>query len=56
MDLVKYALKDGRLKFFDKPKPPMKINSDPLQVEEANLVKLVQIMMVEAAKGPNPRV
>src|ERR1044072_6373899 len=37
-DLVQDAIKEGRLKFCDKQKPPIKIDSDPLQVEEANLV------------------
>ena len=34
--------------FGDKPKTPMKIDSDPLQVEEANLVEPVETMVVEA--------
>ena len=33
------ALKEGILKFADKPKPSMKIDSDPLQVEKDNLVE-----------------
>lgn len=46
MDLVHDALEEGRLKFVDKPKRPMKIDSDPLQVEEENFLEPVEIMMV----------
>ena len=46
-DLVQDAIKEGRLKFGDKPKPQMKIDSDLLQVEEANLVEPVETMVVE---------
>ena len=45
-DLVQSALNDGRLKFA-KGKVPMKINSNPLQVEEAGYVEPVEINMVE---------
>ena len=37
----------GRLKFGDKAKPQMKIDSDPLQAEEANLVEPVEALVVE---------
>ena len=46
-DLVQDAIEEGRLKFSDKPKPQMKIDSDPLQVEEANLVEPVEMLVVE---------
>lgn len=42
--------------FRDKPKPPMKIATYPLQVEEAHLVEPVQIMMVETTMGSNMKV
>lgn len=43
-DLVQNALNDGRLKFA-KGKTPMNIDSDPLQVREANVVEPVGINM-----------
>src|ERR1044072_1754491 len=45
--LVQEAIKEGRLKFGDKGKPQMKIDSDPLQVEEANLVEPVEALVFE---------
>lgn len=45
-DLVQSALNDGRIK-FSKSKVPMKIVSDPLQVEEGRYVETMEINMVE---------
>ena len=47
MDLVQNALNDERLKFAGKNKVPMKIDSDPLQAEEACYVEPVEINMGE---------
>lgn len=49
MDLVQNALNEGRLKFA-KGKPPMKIDSDPLQIEDASYVEPVAINMVKITK------
>lgn len=45
-DLVQNTLNEGRLKFA-KGNPPMKIDSDPLQVEDASYVEPIAIYMVE---------
>lgn len=46
-DLIQNVLKDGRLKFGDTSKQPMKIDVDPLQVEDSNSVEPVNTMMVK---------
>lgn len=51
MDLVQNTLNNGRLKFGDKHNPPMKIDVDPLEVEEAYFINPVEIMMVETTEG-----
>ena len=48
-DLVQKALKDGRLRFGEKPK--MKVDIDDLKVEEALYLKPLDFMMVEATEG-----
>lgn len=50
------ALKDKRLKFKDKTKPPMKIDANPLQVEEENFIKPIDVKMVEIIETPNSNV
>lgn len=50
-DLVQNALKEGRLKFAEKSKTPMKIVSGPLQIEETHYVELVKINMVRVTKN-----
>ncbi|PNX62275.1 hypothetical protein L195_g052890, partial [Trifolium pratense] len=50
-DLVQKALNEGRLKFDDKNKPQMKVDSDPLQVAETSFVESFECMMVEAIEA-----
>lgn len=50
-DFVQIALKEGRLKFGDKQKPQMTIDSNAMLVQEENKVEPVEIMMVKATKG-----
>ncbi|MCI79127.1 myb-related transcription factor, partial [Trifolium medium] len=47
-DLVKKALNEGRLKFDEKSKPQMTVDSDPLQVAEASYAEPFNCLMVEA--------
>ncbi|XP_045831592.1 uncharacterized protein LOC123922985 [Trifolium pratense] len=47
-DLVQKALKDGRLKFKEKPKQQMKIDEDPLQISDASYVEPVECLMIDA--------
>jgi hypothetical protein len=47
-DLVQKALNEGRLKFDEKSKPPMKVDTDPLQVAETSFAEPYEFMMVEA--------
>ncbi|PNX59109.1 hypothetical protein L195_g051249, partial [Trifolium pratense] len=47
-DLVQKALKDGRLKFGEKPKQQMKIDEDPLQISDASYVEPVECLMIDA--------
>ncbi|XP_027343100.1 uncharacterized protein LOC113855668 [Abrus precatorius] len=48
-DLIQDAIKQGRLKFEQKTKMPMKIDSDPMQIE-ANFVEPIDILMVDVAE------
>ena len=50
-DLIQNAIKDGRLKFSDKGKNPMKVDTDPLLMAETNYAEPLDINMVEIAKG-----
>lgn len=50
-DLVQNAIKEGRLKFGDKTKSQMKIDSDPLQVEDAHYAKPFIVNMVEVSEA-----
>lgn len=52
-DLVQNAVKDGRLRFGDKKKSQMKIDSDPLQVPYTHYTEPTIINMVEAFEGCN---
>lgn len=45
------SIKDGRLKFGDKGKFQMKIDSDPLQVVDAHYIEPVDVNMTEATEG-----
>src|ERR1044072_6906733 len=54
-DLIQNAIKDGRLRFADKPK--MKVDDDPLDVADTNYsepVYMGEINMVEANEGDTP--
>ncbi|PNX70012.1 hypothetical protein L195_g057033, partial [Trifolium pratense] len=46
-DLVQKALNEGRLKYDDKAKPPMKVDTDPLPTADATYVKVYDCNMVE---------
>lgn len=48
-DLVQKALNEGRLQFGEKPK--MKVDDDPLKVEEAFYSEINDCMMIEATEG-----
>ncbi|PNX60739.1 hypothetical protein L195_g060331, partial [Trifolium pratense] len=39
-DLVQKALNEGRLKYVDKAKPPMKVDTDPLSTADATVVEV----------------
>jgi hypothetical protein len=52
-DLVQNAIRDGRLKFGDKPKQQMKIDSNPMQAVEAHYAEPSVINMVEAKVAPD---
>ncbi|MCH81893.1 hypothetical protein A2U01_0002687, partial [Trifolium medium] len=45
---VQKALNEGRLKFDEKAKPQMKVDSDPLQVAEASYVEPFECLVMEA--------
>ncbi|MCH79898.1 hypothetical protein A2U01_0000659 [Trifolium medium] len=47
-DLVQKALNEGRLKFDEKVKPQMNVDSDPLQVAETSYAEPFDCLMVEA--------
>lgn len=49
MDLLQEVLKEGRLKFAEKGKAPMKIDYDPLQTQ-ANYVEPTEINMAVVTK------
>lgn len=49
-DLVQNAIKEGTLKFRDKTKSQIKVDSYPLQVEVAHYVEPFFINMVEVSK------
>ncbi|PNX54353.1 hypothetical protein L195_g047971, partial [Trifolium pratense] len=46
-DLVQKALNEGRLKYADKAKPPMKVDTDPLPTADATYVEVYDCNMVE---------
>jgi hypothetical protein len=48
---VQKAIIEGRLKFGDKTKPQMKVDSDPLQVAETSYVEPFECLMVNAAEA-----
>ncbi|GAU44958.1 hypothetical protein TSUD_28930 [Trifolium subterraneum] len=47
-DLVQKALNEGRLKFDEKSKPSMKVDTDPLQIADTSFAEPFEFMMVEA--------
>ncbi|XP_050878292.1 uncharacterized protein LOC127082107 [Lathyrus oleraceus] len=46
-DLIQNAIRDGRLKFVDKGKNQMKVDTDPINVAETNYAEPVEINMVD---------
>ncbi|MCI86572.1 myb-related transcription factor, partial [Trifolium medium] len=46
-DLVQKALNEGRLKFADKAKPQMKVDTDPLPSADATYVEVYDCNMVD---------
>ena len=46
-DLIQNAIKDGRMKFSDKGKNPMKVDTDPLLMAETNYAEPLDINVVE---------
>ncbi|CAJ2662571.1 unnamed protein product [Trifolium pratense] len=53
-DLVQKALNEGRLKYADKAKPPMKVDSDPLPPADATYVEVYDCNMVEVIDAAAP--
>ncbi|CAJ2657404.1 unnamed protein product [Trifolium pratense] len=53
-DLVQKALNEGRLKYADKAKPPMKVDSDPLLPADATYVEVYDCNMVEVIDAAAP--
>ncbi|XP_050878325.1 uncharacterized protein LOC127082144 [Lathyrus oleraceus] len=47
LDLVQNSIQEGRLKFGDKSRSQMKIDSDPLQVADAHYTELEEVNLVE---------
>lgn len=47
------TLNEGRLKFANKAKAPMQVDSDPLYIKEENYVEPLKCLMVETTKIPN---
>lgn len=54
--LLQNALKDGRMKFDNKLKPTMKIDSNLLKVKEVHFIEPVEVMMVDIGEGLNNNV
>src|ERR1051325_10487580 len=50
-DLIQNAIKDGRLKFSDKGKNPMKVDTDPLLMAETNYAEPLEINMIEVVEN-----
>ncbi|MCI81113.1 myb-related transcription factor, partial [Trifolium medium] len=50
-DIVQKAINEGCLKFDEKSKPQMKIDSDPLQVTEASYIEPFECLVVEAMEA-----
>ncbi|KAK2388635.1 hypothetical protein QL285_062295 [Trifolium repens] len=50
-DLVQRALNEGRLKFAEKTKPPMKVDTNPLPVADATYVEILDCNMVEVTEA-----
>ncbi|WJX84315.1 hypothetical protein P8452_66904 [Trifolium repens] len=46
-DVVQKAINEGRLKFADKSKPPMKVDTDPLPKADATYVEIYDCNMVD---------
>lgn len=51
MDLVQKAIRDGRLKFGDKSKSQIRIDSYPLLVADTHLTEPSFVYMVEVYEG-----
>ncbi|XP_050916265.1 uncharacterized protein LOC127131380 [Lathyrus oleraceus] len=51
IDLVQNAIQEGRLKFGDKPRSQMKIDSNPLQMADAHYTEPDKVNMVEVTEG-----
>src|SRR4051812_34397704 len=49
-DLIQNAIKDGRLKFADKTKCHMKVDTNPLNIADTNLCEPCDINMVEVSE------
>lgn len=52
-DLIQNAIQEGRLKFGEKPRSQMKIDSDPLQVADAHYIEPNDVNMVEVTDDFN---
>lgn len=52
-DLVQKALNDGRLQFGEKPKLTIKVDVDPMHMEEAQYVEPIEILMMDVIDGSN---
>ncbi|WJX53646.1 hypothetical protein P8452_39618 [Trifolium repens] len=50
-DLVQRALNEGMLKFAEKTKPPMKVDTNPLSTVDASLVEILDCNMVEVSEA-----
>ncbi|XP_050908897.1 uncharacterized protein LOC127122637 [Lathyrus oleraceus] len=49
-DLIQNAIRDGRLKFADKGKNQMKVDTDPLNIAETNYVEPVEVNMIDVGE------
>lgn len=55
-DLVHKALNEGKLQFGENLKSAMKVDSDPMHIEDAYYAEPVEILMVDATEGFNMEV
>lgn len=46
-DLIQNAIKDGRLKFADRGRNQMKVDADPLNIDDTNYAEPVEINMID---------